>query len=107
MSMTSSRTINTDADDAGKKPDDSVYALTELKELGDEFRNPFVYFHHNDYAKPDKYMKYMITGSEAECRPQKSDKSGNYHAPSTYMIWSAGSDDKNDNGGEGDVAPWR
>ena len=107
MASWEEKLINTDADDAGKKPDDSVYSLTELKELGDEFHNPFIYFHHNDYAKPDKYMKYMIAGQEAECRPQKSTKSGNYHAPSTFMIWSAGSDNKNDNGGEDDVAPWR
>lgn len=97
---------NKDADDGGKKNPDSVYQKTELPELVDEFHNPYIYFHHRDYAKPDKYSKYTIAGQEQICKPGKSDKTGNYHAPGKFQVWSAGSDDTNNDGGEGDIASW-
>jgi len=106
MSTWESKLGNSDADDAGKKPDNSVYQLSEMKELEDEWKNPFIYFHWRDYAKPARFSHYMIHAEEQDCVPAKSSKSGAYHGPGKFQLWSAGSDDKNNNGEEGDIAPW-
>ncbi len=106
MSTWEDALVNGDGDVAPKAPDSSVYMKTDMVELADQFRNPIVYFHNRDYSKPAKYGKYTIAGKDVDCVPQKSPKTGNYHSPGKYMLWSAGGDDENQNGGEGDVASW-
>ncbi len=106
MSSWEAELINGDADAAAKPPDSSNYMKNDLVELGDAFKNPFVYFHSRDYQKPAKFGKYTIAGAEVECVPQKSAKTGNYYSPGKYMLWSAGGDDENNNGSEEDVASW-
>ncbi|MCE9582934.1 MAG: prepilin-type N-terminal cleavage/methylation domain-containing protein [Planctomycetes bacterium] len=106
MSTWEEKLINVDADATAKAPDQSTYMKNELMELGDEFKNPFIYIHNRDYAKPSKYGKYTIGGKEVDCVPQKSPKTGNYHSPGKYMLWSAGGDGENQNGGEEDIASW-
>jgi prepilin-type N-terminal cleavage/methylation domain-containing protein len=107
LSTWEGKLINRDADAAAKANPDSVISKPDLFELGDGFGNPVVYFHHRDYAKPAKYAKYTFIFGTVECAPAKSDKTGNYHAPGKFQLWSAGSDDANQNGGEDDIATWR
>ncbi|KAF0242117.1 MAG: hypothetical protein FD180_4100 [Planctomycetota bacterium] len=106
MSTWEDSLVNGDADATAKPPDSSMFMKNELVELADPFKNPFVYFHSRDYSKPAKFGKYTLAGKEVECVPQKSLKTGNYHAPGKYMLWSIGGDDENQNGGEEDVASW-
>jgi prepilin-type N-terminal cleavage/methylation domain-containing protein len=106
MATWENKLCNTDFDKAAKPPDKSQYQNSDLVELADEFKNPFVYIHSRDYAKPAKYQKYGITGREQDCVPGKSAKTGNFHAPGKFMLWSAGSDDTNNNGEDGDIASW-
>ncbi len=107
MGAFQNRLINSDADDAGKKPDNSLYALTELKEIADEFGNPFIYFHGRDFAKPLKVQKYVIGGTETDCIPGKSEKTGNFNAAGKFQLWSAGSDSENENGTDDDITNWK
>ncbi|MCC6737802.1 MAG: type II secretion system protein [Planctomycetia bacterium] len=106
MSTWEDALVNTDSDSTSKPPDSSTFMKNDLVELGDAFRNPIVYFHNRDYSKPAKYGKYVLAGKDADCVPQKSTKTGNYHAPGKYMLWSIGGDDENHNGGEEDIASW-
>lgn len=106
MSSWESKLVNTDTDATAKPPDQSQFAKNDLMELGDAFRNPFVYFHNRDYGKAAKFQKYTISGKDFDCVPQKSPKTGNWFSPGKYMLWSAGGDDENNNGGEEDVSSW-
>lgn len=77
----------------------------QLREIVDDWGNPFVYFHFKDYAKHDKVGKYMISGGVQPCVPQKG-ATATYHNALKFQLWSAGPDGINQNGNEDDIVGW-
>ena len=80
------------------------FAKNELFEIVDPWGNPYVYIHNNDYERTfvmltDGGKRFTVTGASSE-------KTGTFHAPTTYQLWSFGPDGE-DNGGEGDdITSW-
>jgi prepilin-type N-terminal cleavage/methylation domain-containing protein len=99
------RFANTDKDNASKNPTKWFFGDNQLREVVDDWGNPFVYYHFRDYAKTDKLNKYTIGGAPQACIPQKGTTAA-WHNPLQFQIWSAGPDLKNQNGKEDDVVNW-
>ncbi|MBI5365412.1 MAG: prepilin-type N-terminal cleavage/methylation domain-containing protein [Planctomycetes bacterium] len=100
------RYVNLDEDDAGKNLTSWWFGDTQLRELADDWGNPYVYYHCRDYAQPDAAAQYTVNGATVETAPGKSEKTKAYHNPRTYQIWSCGPDETNQNGEEDDVHAW-
>lgn len=85
----------------------SVFGVREAFEIHDPWGNPYVYFNVRAYRNSETYKKRVgsyLLGPEAEkvvAEPALSAKTGRYHNPTGYQIWSCGPDGKND-GGQGD-----
>lgn len=97
---------NLDSDEATKNVTNWWFGDNQLRELVDDWGNPYVYFHNRDYAKPEKVGKYTINGETVDCVPQKSEKTKTWHNPRTYQLWSCGPDQTNQNGDEDDIHAW-
>lgn len=91
----------------GEDPTRSILQTPVLLELVDPWGNPYVYFHHRDYRGGDPYERYTIGGEEQRCRPEPSEKTGQYPAFGRFLLWSAGPDGVNENGRGDDVTSWR
>jgi len=95
---------NTDNDSVKKNITNWYFGDNQLREVIDDFGNPFIYFHFRDYQKPSKnIIKYIIGGQVQECRPSKDNKTGTFCNPYGFQLWSLGPDGKNDNGGGDDI----
>lgn len=104
-----SRLENLDGDEAPRNLTEWIFGDDQLREVTDPWGNPYVYFHHRDYRKPERMASYSITGQEASCQPSRSAKTATFHAPTTYQLWSAGPDQLNQDVAEGsdDIATWK
>lgn len=78
-----------------------------FREIIDEWNNPIVYFHSRDYDNPGKGSNYSFRRSGASIAPQINPDTFAYYNPYTFQIWSAGPDEKNNNGLGDDVCNWR
>lgn len=94
-----------DASPAARKATKWFFGDDQLREVVDDWGNPFVYFHFKDYAKPAKVGKYMINGGVQPCAPQKGETAA-YHGPLKFQLWSAGPDGISQNGNEDDIVGW-
>ncbi|GIW71028.1 MAG: hypothetical protein KatS3mg102_0570 [Planctomycetota bacterium] len=100
---------NTDGDAIAATADDptgSVLGSRELLELVDPWGNPFIYFHHRDYRGGRGIEDYAIGGRQQRCRPRPEETTGSYPALTSFMIWSAGPNGLNEDGGGDDVTSW-
>jgi prepilin-type N-terminal cleavage/methylation domain-containing protein len=97
---------NTDKDRIARNPTRWYFGDNQLREIADDWGNPIVYFHFRDYSRPDAFSKYTIGGKVQICRPQGTKVTATYHNPFKYQIWSAGPDQKNQNGEEDDIVGW-
>lgn len=81
---------NTDNDKAGSV----IGALQrrEQMEILDPWKNPFAYFHHRDYRKPQTV--HMSDGSLQLVRPVENPATGGFMEPRRFQILSAGPDGK-------------
>jgi type II secretory pathway pseudopilin PulG len=78
---------------------------SQLLEYVDIWGSPFVYIHSRDYGKK---LKYQSEGGEVfEVEARKSPKTGTYHAPTTFQLWSLGPDGINQNGEGDDIVSWK
>lgn len=75
-----------------------------LRELQDEWNAPIVYFHSRDYDNPSKGNNYSFRKSGDAITPQII---GAYYNSYTFQLWSAGPDEKNNNGLTDDVNNWK
>jgi prepilin-type N-terminal cleavage/methylation domain-containing protein len=101
---------NTDNDALPQKgdPTKSTIESRELFELVDAWGNPLIYFHNRDYHGGPKLERYITaSGERISCRPAPSEKTGQYPALTTFVIWSIGPDGKNENGQGDDVCSWK
>lgn len=69
------------------------------QELVDPWKNPWVYFHHLDYARGGMY--YIIKGRRVEVQPAR--KGDVFENPTSYQLWACGPN-KTDESGHGDDA---
>ncbi len=79
---------NTDNDRAG-----GVLGALQRRdqvEILDPWKNPFAYFHHRDYRKPQTV--HMSDGSLQLVRPVKNPATGGFMEPRRFQILSAGPD---------------
>ncbi|MEW6027655.1 MAG: type II secretion system protein [Planctomycetota bacterium] len=84
--------------------DNDFFGPTPLREIVDEWSNPIVYFHSRDYDNPSKGNSYTFRKSGDAIAPQIP---GAYYNPYTFQLWSAGPDEKNNNGLSNDVNNWK
>lgn len=77
-----------------------------LLEYCDLWGNPFVYVHHRDYAQTKKAAYQGMNGQRVYVDPPKSEKTGTYHKPTTFQIWSFGPNGINENGDGDDITSW-
>jgi prepilin-type N-terminal cleavage/methylation domain-containing protein len=101
-----SKYTNLDSDSCGSPPTNWWFGDTQLREIVDEWNNPLVYFHSRDYDNPSKGSNYSFTMSGDAIVPQKSSATATYYMPLTFQIWSAGTDEKNNNGLGNDINNW-
>ncbi len=91
--------INLDNDSFGNVP---------LREIIDGWMAPIVYFHSRDYDNPSKGGNYSFKRAGASIAPQFNPAlPGTYYNQITFQIWSAGPDEKNNNGLGDDVNNWQ
>lgn len=101
------RLANLDKDSLTKNVTNWYFGDNQLREVIDFFGNPIIYFHFRDYQKPRPGLtKYTIGGSIQVCKPAKSKKTGTFHNPNSFQIWSVGPDGKNQDGGGDDIGNW-
>lgn len=105
------RWVNTDADRLSgaqkkvvEKEIDWVRGNDELIEYVDMWGNPYIYIHHRDYGVKFKYQS--PEGILFDVEAQKNPATGTYFAPTTFQIWSLGSDGINQNGAGDDLVSW-
>jgi prepilin-type N-terminal cleavage/methylation domain-containing protein len=101
-----SKYTNLDGDSCGSPPTNWWFGDTQLREIVDEWNNPLVYFHSRDYDNPSKGSNYSFTMSGDAIAPQKNSATATYYMPLTFQIWSAGPDEKNNNGLGNDINNW-
>ena len=77
----------------------------DLLEYCDLWGNPYVYIHHRDYSLKKKQVVQTSEGITSAVAA-KSAKTGTFHKPSTFQIWSFGPNRVNDNGKGDDVTSW-
>ena len=70
----------------------------------DIWGNPYVYIHHRDYGT--KFSYQSPEGLLFEVEAQKNPATGTYYAPTTFQLWSLGSDGENQNGEGDDIVSW-
>lgn len=88
-----------------KKELDPAWNTAELFEYCDLWGNPYVYIHHRDYAA----RKIAYEGRDRKrvfVAAAKSAKTGTYHRPTTFQIWSFGPNGVNENGAGDDITSW-
>ena len=90
---------NLDSDSFGSAP---------LREIVDGWKAPIVYFHSRDYDNPSKGNSYSFRKSGVAIMPQLNPAAGSnvYYNHATFQLWSAGPDEKNNNGSGDDVNNW-
>ena len=99
---------NTDGDSLLRDPCDSTITAKTLFELTDPWGNPFIYFHNRDYRGGARLERYTLqTGERANCKPHPGEKTGQYPAASSFVIWSVGANGQNEDGAGDDVASWQ
>jgi len=84
--------------------DSDSFGPTSLRELDDDWNAPIVYFHSRDYDNPSKGNNYSFRKSGDAIAPQII---GAYYNSYTFQLWSAGPDEKNNNGLTDDVNNWK
>ena len=101
--------VNTDDDALARgDPCKSTIESRALYELADAWGNPLIYFHNRDYQGGPKLERYMTaTGERVTCKPKRSEKTGQFPCPTTFMIWSVGADGVNQDGQGDDVCSWK
>ena len=99
--------MNSDGDKVSKNITNWFFGDNQLREVVDNWGNPFIYFHFRDYQKPSsKILKYKMSEGIEECKPSKSGATATFHNPNSFQIWSAGPNGKNENGGGDDITGW-
>ncbi|MEK7309526.1 MAG: type II secretion system protein [Planctomycetota bacterium] len=89
---------NLDSDQFGNVP---------LREISDGWKAPIVYFHSRDYDNPSKGNSYSFRKTGVAIMPQFNPAlPGTYYNQITFQLWSAGPDEKNNNGLGDDVNNW-
>lgn len=76
-----------------------------LLEYTDFWGNPYVYINAQDYGK--KFKVQVPGGEPFEVQARKNKTTGTYCAPTTFQLWSLGSDGVNQNGGGDDIVSWQ
>jgi len=97
---------NKDGDSCSPPPTNWWFGDGQLREIVDEWNNPLVYFHSRDYDNPFKGSNYSFNISGAAVAPQRNPNTAAFYGATTFQIWSAGMDEKNDNGTGNDVNSW-
>ena len=87
--------------------DNDFIGIVPLRELDDDWKNPIVYFHSRDYDNPSQGNIYSFKRAGDAIASQISPATGAYYNPYTFQLWSAGPDEKNNNGLSDDVSNWR
>ena len=88
--------------------DNDQFINTPLREIADGWKNPMVYFHSRDYDNPSKGNSYSFRKTGVGIMPQANPSlPGTYYNQITSQIWSAGPDEKNNNGLGDDVNNWQ
>ncbi len=105
------RWVNTDLDHLSgaqkkiiKKEINWVRGNDALLEYVDIWGNPYVYIHNSDYGT--KFSYQSTEGLLFEVEAQKNPATGTYYAPTTFQLWSLGSDGENQNGEGDDIVSW-
>lgn len=99
---------NTDEDRLSRDPCDSSLPARDAFELVDPWGNPYVYFHHRDYRGGPRVERYqLLVQGRVSCKPRPSEKTGQYPAAASFLIWSVGANGENEDGGGDDVASWK
>jgi prepilin-type N-terminal cleavage/methylation domain-containing protein len=98
LGISESKYTNLDKDSAASPPTNWWFGDTQLREIVDEWNNPLVYFHSRDYDNPAKGNNYSFRRSGESIAPQINSTTATYYLPLTFQIWSAGPDEKNNNG---------
>lgn len=95
--------INSDEDEL-RKPVDK-FKISALREIRDEWGNPFVYIDSRSYAKADgDPVRYTTTKGDVDVRPWKDGESERFAQPSSYQLFSMGPDELPNT--EDDVRVW-
>lgn len=85
----------------------SYIVTDEAYELVDPWGNPYFYLHHRDFAEPGRAASYVLAdGTTVEIAPEKDPKTGSFPSVGAYLLWSAGPDGVNENGGGDDIPSW-
>ncbi len=88
--------------------DNDSFGSVPLREINDSWKAPIVYFHSRDYDNPSKGNNYSFRKSGAAIMPQLNPATpGAYYNSYTFQLWSAGPDEKNNNGLTDDVNNWK
>lgn len=101
---------NTDGDSMPPPdPTESSLASRELFEAVDAWGNPLIYVHHRDYlATGNRLSRYEpAAGERFEVKVRPSGKTGQFPGVTSFVIWSAGPDGKNEDGEGDDVCSWK
>ncbi|MDI6733792.1 MAG: type II secretion system protein [Planctomycetota bacterium] len=107
IGLQESRYANLDGDSTAVPPVNWWFGDTQLREIVDLWNNPFVYFHYRDYDNPSAGNNYSFRKVGDAISPQRSSATATYYNAFTFQIWSAGPDEKNDNGLRNDVNNWK
>ncbi|MFH1230641.1 MAG: type II secretion system protein [Planctomycetota bacterium] len=106
LSISSDKYTNLDGDSCSTPPTNWWFGDTQLREIVDVWNNPLVYFHSRDYDNPGKGSNYSFTRSGDAIAPQRDASTATYYNPLAFQIWSAGTDEKNNNGLGNDINNW-
>jgi prepilin-type N-terminal cleavage/methylation domain-containing protein len=94
---------NTDDDAARRNVTAWYFGDNRLREILDEWEQPFVYFHARDYTRPAACSRYKIGGKVQVCAPGKDAATGAFRDANRYQLWSVGPDGVNENGTGDDI----
>ena len=88
--------------------DNDSFGPVQLREIADSWKVPIVYFHSRDYDNPGKGNNYSFRLSGSAIMPQFNPATpGAYYNPYSFQLWSAGPDEKNNNGMGDDINNWK
>lgn len=107
--FSSDRLINTDNDRVANF-NKSTNRSGKAYEFSDEWGRPFIYFHNRDYERPQVANRYILDAASKRrisAKPQKDEKTDNWHGLFSYQIWSVGPNGRNENGGGDDIPSWK
>ena len=98
---------NTDGDGAGSNLTNWWFGDTQLREIADPWKSPYIYFNARDYDAPEPYGSYITAdGTGIQCVPAFNNNTSAFYAPMTFQIWSIGPNEEDNGGADDDVNSW-